>query len=156
MKAWHGGSCAICGVKPEKLDLDHDHDSGLIRGFLCRSCNAREARSQDEVFVRYRHRNPASILGLKIVYSKSISRHTQYPRPSYGISRCKPRFELTATERPRVGSSNSLFDMPLYCTLGETHNRPHAPARLRSTPGLIIRCTYDRNGHKVMASTKAG
>jgi len=30
--------CAICHSKPEKgkrLDIDHDHDSGEIRGLLC-------------------------------------------------------------------------------------------------------------------------
>jgi len=39
-----GGACAICGNGPDKkhphLHLDHDHDSGLVRGLLCFSCNA--------------------------------------------------------------------------------------------------------------------
>lgn len=42
-----GGVCAICG-KPEtkmfrgsvsSLSIDHDHDTGKIRGLLCSSCN---------------------------------------------------------------------------------------------------------------------
>lgn len=32
------GCCAICG-KRTKLDVDHCHKSGRIRGLLCRQCN---------------------------------------------------------------------------------------------------------------------
>lgn len=33
--------CAICKERPEarQLALDHDHESGKVRGFLCRGCN---------------------------------------------------------------------------------------------------------------------
>ncbi len=44
-----GGKCAICGESfgarnekggvPSSSQLDHNHDSGQIRGALCRSCN---------------------------------------------------------------------------------------------------------------------
>jgi len=33
------GKCAICDER-KKLDVDHDHLSGQIRGLLCRNCNA--------------------------------------------------------------------------------------------------------------------
>lgn len=32
------GRCAICG-QSGRLHVDHDHESGLIRGFLCVTCN---------------------------------------------------------------------------------------------------------------------
>lgn len=32
------GRCAICGKK-RKLCVDHCHDTGRIRGLLCRHCN---------------------------------------------------------------------------------------------------------------------
>ena len=37
-----GGGCAICGRKPSKtrrLDVDHSHKTGKVRGALCHRCN---------------------------------------------------------------------------------------------------------------------
>ncbi len=52
-----GGVCAICG-KPEiatdksgvvkRLAVDHDHDSGKIRGLLCFKCNSMVGFVQDD------------------------------------------------------------------------------------------------------------
>lgn len=38
----YGAVCCICGREPEpgrRLSIDHDHESGEIRGLLCRGCN---------------------------------------------------------------------------------------------------------------------
>ena len=40
-----GGVCAICGEPPvkgrgKKLVVDHDHETGNLRGLLCAPCNA--------------------------------------------------------------------------------------------------------------------
>ena len=32
--------CAICGVVPRVLIVDHEHRSGKVRSLLCRKCNA--------------------------------------------------------------------------------------------------------------------
>src|SRR4051794_27622457 len=40
--ASQGGGCAICGDTPEggtSLHIDHDHDTGAVRGLLCVRCN---------------------------------------------------------------------------------------------------------------------
>lgn len=40
-----GGKCAICGITREEcndkraLPVDHDHETGHVRGILCHSCN---------------------------------------------------------------------------------------------------------------------
>lgn len=40
MLADQGGKCAIC-ERELSLDVDHDHDTGEVRGLLCRGCNMR-------------------------------------------------------------------------------------------------------------------
>ena len=65
------GQCALCG-RPGANVEDHDHGTGLVRGFLCGSCNTREGMSRgtgDDVFAKYRRRNPYSMLGLVVPYS---------------------------------------------------------------------------------------
>ena len=38
-----GGVCLICKTHPEyrRLDVDHDHDTGEVRGLVCSACNFR-------------------------------------------------------------------------------------------------------------------
>jgi len=44
------GSCKICNIIPEKerLCVDHNHDTGEVRGLLCRSCNLLIGHSKEK------------------------------------------------------------------------------------------------------------
>ena len=33
------GGCDLCGTKSGKLNIDHCHNSGRVRGVLCNACN---------------------------------------------------------------------------------------------------------------------
>ena len=51
------GVCAICGSAnwgPHKPHIDHDHDSGEVRGLLCANCNVMigHAREDAEILSR--------------------------------------------------------------------------------------------------------
>lgn len=34
-----GGCCAVCGAKEVRQVVDHDHETGMVRGILCVRCN---------------------------------------------------------------------------------------------------------------------
>lgn len=60
-----GGVCAICRVatgKVKRLAVDHDHDTGEVRGLLCGPCNQTIGRLRVEALVRavnYLYDSPA-------------------------------------------------------------------------------------------------
>ena len=52
MYARQNGECAICfEFKPDPMSLavDHNHDTGLVRGLLCKRCNSGLGQFNDDV-----------------------------------------------------------------------------------------------------------
>ena len=76
---WQGGRCATCGRRDD-LVVDHDHITGLVRGYLCKGCNVREGtykagwaqhhgyRESDTLFGKYRELHPTKMLGVNFWY----------------------------------------------------------------------------------------
>lgn len=48
MSASQNGACAVCG-STERLVIDHDHETGAVRGLLCNSCNLALGLAGDSV-----------------------------------------------------------------------------------------------------------
>jgi hypothetical protein len=70
---FHAGRCAMCAFMPEpdRYFVDHDRVSGLVRGFLCHSCNSAEAHPKNleaPHWLAYRSRPPAKILDFTAQY----------------------------------------------------------------------------------------
>lgn len=68
LKMWQAGRCGICGEYA--TCEDHDHVTGLTRGWLCSNCNNREGRLSppDSVFARWRACPASAVLGVHIEY----------------------------------------------------------------------------------------
>lgn len=85
LRSWNHGVCAICSAtnRYARIVEDHDHDTSLIRGYLCSSCNTGENGSTQ--WVGYRERNPATILGLKLRFRDKWGKNAPdgFVRPDY-------------------------------------------------------------------------
>jgi Recombination endonuclease VII len=43
-----GGACALCRKPAKKLNIDHHHGDGVVRGLLCNTCNLGLGLFQDD------------------------------------------------------------------------------------------------------------
>jgi hypothetical protein len=66
---WQEARCAMCGFEDDKIVMDHCHESGLIRGLLCHSCNLNESSNDSLRWKIYRKFPPTMFLNVKIFYN---------------------------------------------------------------------------------------
>lgn len=94
MWTWQAGRCAACGKDAgRKIVLDHCHQNGLARGFLCRPCNTREGYGRDELWGAWRRGdNPALTYGFFEVYADMFT-------GTAPVSFTSPLWHYTETER---------------------------------------------------------
>lgn len=104
IREWQQGRCAVCGGARCDEVLDHDHATGLIRGRLCQSCNLLEGFASDpeDPCVLYRTRNPATMLGVRMLY---YSRFTGWAEP-------EPEREINLDRSPGYLLATYLADGP--------------------------------------------
>lgn len=93
------GKCAIClEPRSQRLSVDHDHKTGLVRGLCCRRCNnyllAKGARDRPEVL-----RAAADYLEAPPAVATIGERYAapEEPKPRRGRRRRAPEGELPGT-----------------------------------------------------------
>ena len=68
------GMCDICKRKDRKLSIDHDHDTGMIRGLLCQHCNycihVLDDKKKRSAAIDYIENPPAVSAGVRKSYNK--------------------------------------------------------------------------------------
>lgn len=124
LEDWQQGRCAGCGSR-RGLVLDHDHDTGLVRGVLCGGCNVHEAYASqldDPMFV-YRKRNPASMLGISV----------RYWSPIYGWAQPAPGQMPIDTDPAYLVAAATAAGRPVACRVQAT--MPPLRSQARSEDG---------------------
>ena len=96
-----GFKCAVCGCSLKGrvrggATLDHDHDTGVCRGVLCKVCNTGEGKLRT-VAVRYGGGKDGELEWLrnmieyKSIHKQPMTRHTQYLYPEKRRKVCKKK-----------------------------------------------------------------
>lgn len=102
---WQRGRCAACGYSTLRIgvgrEMDHDHDTGLLRGWLCVTCNRTEPGAEDgSTLARYRKRNPATMLGVRARYLDPVRGWAEPSPPPMPLDR-DPSYAIWAARARR-------------------------------------------------------
>lgn len=75
LREWQENRCALCGFR-DTVVLDHCHDTGMVRGWLCRSCNTTEGLSDHNLGQWRSGVTPAALMGIEEVYVSPVTGRT--------------------------------------------------------------------------------
>ena len=88
-----GNICSICGSYPKgtklesRLFVDHDHETGKVRGLLCNNCNVGISRFQDSVVLlacamsylyKYQHNSEAYEEPIRNPFSRCCEQNVEH------------------------------------------------------------------------------
>jgi Recombination endonuclease VII len=152
LKEWQAGRCAMCGEVPKKLFLDHCHEGGWPRGYLCIGCNNREGRDRvlgrnDSAWSTYRRNPPAVLYGVRVL-AEGGSRLPRVKRTKEQISAMKRRGwqagigRLTPEELSTIGRRGAAGF--LSNTTQEQRKTFAQKAGLQGGPARAAKLTPDR------------
>ena len=84
MLAWQDGRCGLCGFR-DRLVKDHCHDTGLVRGMLCGSCNTTDGVGNGHNLEQWRNGvTVAAELGIEEIYVSAFGATPLRAEPSAG------------------------------------------------------------------------
>jgi hypothetical protein len=123
LEAWQDGRCALCGgeVPLQWIVAAHCHDTELVRGLLCMSCNtlqshgSHRARDLDQGLAldRYLDHPPTLLLGLRIQYRdvRAHWRRACAARHQAELDRLRAKFHVRDARRvarsvPDIGEAS--------------------------------------------------
>jgi Recombination endonuclease VII len=81
LREYQAGVCAICKRTDRPLVVDHDHQSGLVRGLLCVRCNNDEGKHDFPWIKAYRAYPPALAVGISVKYGRHQPRQPRRAAP---------------------------------------------------------------------------